>query len=270
MRRSILFHSFLSYSRWVLLGSLLSFHTATAQSAPATIDPGEVIRRMEEQNTLRNQALRFYVSERLYEAENPRLNRRGYALVELRYDAPESKTYRVVERGGSGSIHSRVFDPLLKAEVANTNQAAREASEVSSRNYVFTYSHFDEEAQAYVFDVAPRTNNKFLFRGRVWIDANDFAAQRIEGEPAQRPSFWVRRTHFVRRYAKFGDFWFPVSLESDAEVRLIGHSKLGINYFHYQWEPAPVTTTTLNQVGVSPPLRSQVCCGVLQRGAVKP
>lgn len=268
MKRSTLFHSCLFCSGWVLLASLLAFQSSAAQSTPATLNSEEVIRRMEEHNTQRNQALRSYISERLYEAENPRLHRRGYILVELRYDAPESKSYRIVERGGSGSIHSRVFDPLLKAEVAATNRAAREASDVSGRNYIFTYSHFDEEARAYVFDAEPRTNNKYLFRGRVWVDANDFAVQRIEGEPAQRPSFWVRRTHFVRRYAKFGDFWFPVSLESDAEVRLIGHSKLAIDYFQYQWEPA--TATTLNQGGAILSGRGLAAWETIRGGRVRP
>jgi len=29
--------------------------------------------------------------------------------------------------------------------------------------------------------------NKFMFRGRIWVDGQDFAVVRMEGEPSQKP-----------------------------------------------------------------------------------
>ncbi len=40
--------------------------------------------------------------------------------------------------------------------------------------------------------VEPQTNNKLLFRGRIWVDAEDFAVVRIEAVPAKNPSFWTK------------------------------------------------------------------------------
>ena len=82
-----------------------------------------------------------------------------------------------------------------------------------------------------MFEVQPRTRNKCVFRGKIRIDEESFAVQRIEGAPAQSPSFWVKRTHFIHEYARFKDFWFPVRHYSEADLRLFGHSILEISYF---------------------------------------
>ncbi len=205
---------------------------------PRRLTPEEVIARMEQRNADRQERIRSWVSQRRYSAANPRLHKSGYMAVEMRYDAPATKTYRVIEKGGSGSVHSRVFDPLLKTEVEQAGPEAREATDITRRNYEFTFLRFDERASAYVFEAEPRTNNKYLFRGEMWVDAADLAVERIEGEPAQRPSFWIRKTHFVREYAKYGDFWFPVRHRTEVEVRLLGPSTMEIDYAGYTWQPA--------------------------------
>ncbi len=208
---------------------------SSAALAQVPLPPEEVIARLEERNAQRQQALQSYVSQRRYDAANPRLHRAGYAVVELQFQSPDTKTWRVLEKGGSGSIQSRVFVPLLNAEVESATPSGRAATEVSRQNFSFTFVNFDDAARAYVFDAEPRTNNKYLFRGRIWIDADDFAICRVEGEPAQRPSFWVKKTHFVREYAKFGVFWFPVRHRTQVELRLLGSSTMDIDYLHYRW-----------------------------------
>jgi hypothetical protein len=119
--------------------------------------------------------------------------------VEARFEAPVGKQFRVAERGGSRAVERRVFVPVLETERVNSRSPAREAVEISRRNYDFTCRHYDATARAYIFQAEPRPANKYLFRGKVWVNAEDFGIQRIEGEPAQRPSFWVRHTSFVHR-----------------------------------------------------------------------
>jgi len=86
----------------------------------------------------------------------------------------------------------------------------------------------------YVLEVQPRNKNKFLFRGRIWVNANDFAVTQVEGEPAVNPSFWTLRTNFIRSYQKIGDFWLPESNQSETKVRIFGTAVLTITYRDYQ------------------------------------
>jgi hypothetical protein len=38
---------------------------------------------------------------------------------------------------------------------------------------------------AYVIAISPKTQNKYLLRGKVWVDADEYAIVRIEGVPAK-------------------------------------------------------------------------------------
>ena len=57
-------------------------------------------------------------------------------------------------------------------------------------------SEFLEARPVYVIQVLPKREDKYLFEGRIWIDAEDFAVVRVEGKPAKNPSFWTRSVHF--------------------------------------------------------------------------
>jgi hypothetical protein len=99
-----------------------------------------------------------------------------------------------------------------------------------------------------VLIVKPRVSNKFLIRGRIWVDAEDLAIIRIEATPARSPSFWIRGTTVVHRYEKFGDFWLPVANTSRTNARLFGPTTVTINYSEYRinQQPAAARTRTLD------------------------
>jgi outer membrane lipoprotein-sorting protein len=37
-------------------------------------------------------------------------------------------------------------------------------------------------------EVSPKRKEKYLFRGRIWVDAEDYALARAEGQPAKSPT----------------------------------------------------------------------------------
>ena len=219
-----------------VLGLLLVAGVLFGQARSAPLGGDEILLRMEQSNAGRDQKLSAFQSVRSYLAANSRLQLQARVTADLRFDAPDNKTLCVTGRTGSRAIQKLVIEPLLAAERVSGSLEARREVTICRRNYAFTFSGFEEGAQAYVFLVQPRTRNKYLFRGRIWVSAKSFAVQRIEGEPAQSPSFWVRRTRFVHEYARFGDFWFPVRHHSEADLRLFGRSSLVIDYFDYRWE----------------------------------
>jgi hypothetical protein len=86
----------------------------------------------------------------------------------------------------------------------------------------------------YILAVEPRTKNKLLYRGRIWVDAEDFAVVRIEAVPAKNPSFWTKETKIEQVYTKVGEFWLPLSNRSNSAIRLGGHAYFTIQYQAYQ------------------------------------
>ncbi|HTT62012.1 MAG TPA: radical SAM protein [Bryobacteraceae bacterium] len=215
---------------------LVLLATGLLSGQTASLSQDEILRRMEAANAAREQQLAAMHGVRRYSAANPRLHREASVKAELRYSAPDHKDFRIIERSGSRAVQQHVIEPLMATERANAALPARRQVDICRRNYEFSLIGFDDERGAYVFQAQPRTRSKFLFRGRVWINPESFAIQRIEGEPARSPSFWVKHTHFVHEYARFGSFWFPVWHSSIAELRLFGRSRLVIEYSDYEWQ----------------------------------
>jgi hypothetical protein len=82
--------------------------------------------------------------------------------------------------------------------------------------------------------VQPLVANKFLYRGKIWVDATEFALVKFEAEPAKSPSFWISRTQIRQSFAKTGDFWLPEQNRSETKVRIGGTAVFTIDYGTYQ------------------------------------
>ena len=86
----------------------------------------------------------------------------------------------------------------------------------------------------YVLRVELRTKDKFLHRGRIWIDSEDFAVVRLQGEPTKNPSLRTRDSELEQVYVKVSDFWLPALNRSISLIRLGGRAELTIQYNNYQ------------------------------------
>jgi len=227
-------------AKWIVYGAMLLLSSLTpgpsAQSSSSTLAPEQILARMEQRYEQQLELLPSYQAHRRYSVTNAVLGDPSYLVVEEQYGALEGKQFRVLERGGSPQVEQRVFSRLLQVEQETARSPAREAVELCRRNYNFTFIQYDPTKGSYVFQVEPRTSNPYLLRGKIWVDGEDYAVRRIEGQPVARQSVFVRQTHFVHEFAKFGDFWLPVRHRSETEVVLLGRATLEINYFDYQWQ----------------------------------
>jgi hypothetical protein len=222
------------YSAMLLL--TLGSPVPSAPASPPAPPPEQILSRMEQRYESQLQALASYQARRRYSVEHSLLKKPAYLVVDERYRAPEEKRFQTIERGGPSEVQERVFARLLAVEQETARESVRRQVDLSRRNYQFTFQRFDPVAGAYVFAVEPRSSNPYLLRGRIWINDQDFAVQRIEGEPVQRHSRFVKQTRFVHEFARFGEFWFPVRHRSETDLYLFGRAVLEINYFDYHWQ----------------------------------
>jgi outer membrane lipoprotein-sorting protein len=212
----------------------------TSVSAPLSAD--EIMRRVVEMNEARASALETYSSLRSYHLECHCLShKKADMLVRADYQAPDKKVFTIVSESGSGTVRKRVFRKLLEAEQESMREENQQRSAITPENYRFQVSDYQktDTDEFYVLDAQPRSKNKFLFRGRVWVDAADFAITRVEGEPAVNPSWWTVKTDFKRNYQKIGSFWLPEANESVTKVRIFGSAILTIKYGEYQITETP-------------------------------
>lgn len=212
--------------------------TLDLKSKGPTILPAEVVvEKMMATSALRSEELRGYRTTRNY-----RLQYHGFLGVReagmrvmSTYTAPDKLEFSVLSESGSKLLLNRVLLKLLDSEREAFHDQAK--IELSPANYQFQSDGLEQHSDndpLYVLGVQPKKENKFLYRGKVWIDANDFALARMEGQPAKSPSFWIRDTQIDSTWAKVGGFWLIQHSQSVSHIRMGGMATLNIDYTDYQ------------------------------------
>lgn len=195
-----------------------------------------IMQKLAESDRLRSEKLFTYTSYRRYFMENLRFKKSAEMRVKLTFHHPDRKEFEIIAEHGPAPVRNQVFRRMLKSEQDSAGGAQKKATQVSLENYAFQFLNIEmlDGRKSYVLAAEPKTKNGFLFRGKVWIDAQDFAVAKIEGSPAQNPSIWVRKTSFVHRYTKIGEFWLALSNVSETDVVLFGKTQVRIEYGDYR------------------------------------
>jgi hypothetical protein len=193
---------------------------------------------MQRHNKAQTEALKHYRSLRHYEVEHLGFPARLTAEmdVEVSYDAKSGKSFRIVKESGSKILLDKVLKRAVESE--REAQQEKESTALAPANYSFHLAGSEnlDGRLAYVLDVKPLTASKFLYKGKIWVDATEFALLKIEAEPAKNPSFWITHTRIHETFAKTGDFWLPERNRSETKVRIGGTAVFMIDYGSYQVE----------------------------------
>lgn len=207
---------------------------ASAQAGAPLPAAGDVVAKMVQFDAQRQSELTGYTATRRYVAVNK--NRRAEMTVHVECAKDGAKQFTVLSEEGSGSIRKHVFQKLLSEETEASRRGTRTSTRLIPANYEFQTVRQEtlETGPAYVLAVLPKTQNKYLIDGKIWVDANDYSIVRIEGRPARNPSFWVHSVHFVHTYQKVGQFWFASSTDTTSQIRIFGESELKIENADYK------------------------------------
>ena len=219
------------------LTAVLALSAGGALAQESALPPvSTVIEQMMAHDAQRQQAQEGYTGMRRYVLVNERFGKRAEMVVRVLGDPDGTKHFEVLGEEGWKSAHKRVFRKMLESEAETSRPDVRLITRLSPDNYEFELLGREKEGDRtlYVIEVTPKRKDKYLFRGRIWVDAEDCALVRTDGNPAKNPSFWVRAVHFVHTFQKNGSFWFPVSTESVTEALLFGKTELTIQYFDYK------------------------------------
>jgi hypothetical protein len=189
-------------------------------------------------NRLRLEALQSYEGRRTYQLEYRGVpgNRAAEMIVLVRYQAPGTKEFTIQSTTGSKLIIDKVFKRLIEAEKEASTRDAQRRTALNTENYSFTMAGNEStpSGPAYLLMVEPKRKDKFLFRGRIWVDAEDFAVVRLQAEPAKNPSFWTKKSDIEQVYGKVSDFWLPASNHTVTSIRLGGRAELTIIHNEYR------------------------------------
>jgi hypothetical protein len=228
----------------IILGFFALALTTCAQpqigpsAAHGSLSTEEIVQKLVAMNLRRSEAFHSYHGTRKYRVEYRSFlsTLSAEMLVEVQYLAPETKHFTIRSSTGSKLIIDKVFKKLLEAEEDALSKDGQRSTALNGENYDFKLVDYvrSPSRSMYILAVTPKTKSKFLFRGRVWVDADDFAVVRLEAEPAKNPSFWTKNSEIEQLYMKVNDFWLPERNHSISSIRLGGRAELTIDYQNYQ------------------------------------
>jgi hypothetical protein len=209
-------------------------------SLPADLTTDDIIAKMLEQNRLRSEKLSRYFAVRTYELKNSQGKVVAQTVVRVGYEAPDKKTFDKTFEEGSAIVRHLVFDRLMQSERETSSGSEHHDSAITTANYSFAPAGQENVGpyQCFAFEVTPRRKDKYLFEGKIWIDAKDFAIVKIAGHPAKKPSFWIKQADFVRQYQKIDGFWLPYRDETSVDVRMYGRKIFTVDHQQYVVDPA--------------------------------
>lgn len=170
----------------------------------------------------------------------------GAMVVQVHYDRASGKRFHILSQSGSKLL----CDKVLKKAVDSEEEAAQDKSStaLTPANYSFQLLGTDllNGRPSYLLHVDPLRPGKFLYRGKVWVDAADFTVAKIEVEPAKNPSMWISHSSILNTYAPTDGIWLPQSNRSDSKIRIGGTAELTIDYGTYHVvladKPKPAAT----------------------------
>lgn len=235
----------------LLAGLLLLPVTSFGDDAVSGPQPTaeEIVARLAARDLQRQASADGYFGKRRYVFDNRHMQKHAEMVVDVKGDADGTKHFEVVSEDGWKAAHKHVLRKMLESESETSRPEMRSRSKINPENYEFQLvgTEIVGERLAYVLEITPKRKEKYLFKGHIWVDAEDYALVRAEGNPAKNPSFWTKSTHFVHTYQKNGALWFPRSTQSVTEALIFGSTDVNIQYFDY----APKTSATSNNPSVA-------------------
>jgi len=208
--------------------------------APMGLTGDDIIGKMLERNRLRNEQLQRYSAVRTYVIRNFEGKLAAQAVVRVDYEAPDKKTFNKTSEKGSAIVRHLVFDRLIQSEGETSAGREHHNSAITGANYTFALAGEEEVGpyHCFVLEATPKRKDKYLFEGKIWVDAQDFAVVKIVGRPAKKPSFWINHADFVRQYQRIDGFWLPYRDETSVEVKIYGRRIFTVDHQQYVINPA--------------------------------
>jgi len=199
------------------------------------ITEGQIFAELLAHNDLRKTALADYSALRTYQVVDLKGKVHAEEIGRMEFRAPDKKTFVVTSENGSGLIRHLALNPLIASEIETAAGKEHHDSAIAPDNYTLALLGEQQVGpyHCFVMEAVPKRKDKYLFEGKLWIDVEDYAVVRIEGQPAKKLSFWIERADFVRQYQKIGGFWLPQRDETLVQVRLYGKKVLTIDHQDY-------------------------------------
>jgi outer membrane lipoprotein-sorting protein len=207
---------------YLLLLALAGAGSAQTEGLNTVPTEAAILARMTQARIDNRAHLRSYTVTRNYRLfGQEKLVAKSEVIADVTFIPPDVKRYAIQHSNGTG-IGEKIVRQMLEHETDVVKNSS--STDISPQNYDFRLAGEEDLAGrlCYVLELRPKRKDKNLLRGRIWVDTITYLLQRIEGQPAKVPSWWLRDIRIALVYGEVGGMWLQTSSESTANVRLFG------------------------------------------------
>jgi hypothetical protein len=158
--------------------------------------------------------------------------------VQTVYRRQNGKSYTILSQKGSALMRDEVLGTLLDNEKRLSQPGNIETALINSTNYEIRLDPSIHESlngrDCFVLDIAPRRNSEYLFKGKLWVDATDFAIVQLKGTASKSAFFLAKAAAVSRQYDRIDGLPMATHAEAVSASSLLGQTVVKIDYSNYQ------------------------------------
>ena len=164
-------------------------------------------------------------------------------VVKTTYRKETGKSYEVVSQSGGAVWRNEVLGTLLDNEKRMSQPSNVGTALINSSNYDMkldanTHDQFNGR-DCLVLDITPKHNSQYLFKGKLWVDARDFAIVQLKGTASKSAFFLASAAEVVRQYDEMSGLPMATHAQAVSGSSLLGQTVVKIDYTNYQLDLTP-------------------------------
>jgi hypothetical protein len=225
-----------------LAGPLLISGSALAQQQP---DIAAVVRGVD--NSVKNRINRlaaYTVTEHyaVYRGKDEG-HQAADMVVKTTYRKEAGKSYEILSQSGGAVWRNEVLGTLLDNEKRMSQPNNVGTALINSTNYDMKLDSNAHEQlngrDCLVLDITPRHPSQYLFKGKLWVDAHDFAIVQLKGTASKSAFFLASAAEVVRQYDELSGLPMATHAQAISGSSLLGQTVVKIDYTNYQLDLTP-------------------------------
>lgn len=156
--------------------------------------------------------------------------------VKTTYRKDAGKSYEVITESGSEFLLKEVLARVLDSEKTMSQPANRAGELITTQNYNMTVQSAEvvDGRQCIRVAIAPRRTAPNLFKGTIWVDAQDGSIVALEGIASKSPTMLAGAAEVARHYAQIDGFPMATHATATTGSWLLGQTTIEIEYTGYQ------------------------------------
>ena len=164
-------------------------------------------------------------------------------LVKTTYTRQSGKNFEILSQTGSALLRNEVLRTLLDNEKRMSQPGNVETALIDSANYEMKLEADPRQRlndrDCLVLDITPRRNSEYLFKGRLWVDAKDFAIVQLQGTASKSAFFLASAAQVTRQYDELDSLPMASHAQAVSGSALLGRTTVKVDYTNYQLELTP-------------------------------